>query len=100
MTKPPFELTDNAKKHIKSLMAKNDLPQGYGLRVPMDGGGCGGMSYIIGFDVQSETDRIFQDDDIMIYMLPAHGMYLAGLKIDYVERKDEAGFTFSNPTTA
>ena len=99
MTKPPFKLTDNAKQHIKSMMAASELPGGYGLRVAMDGGGCGGMSYIIGFDVQSETDSIFQVDDIMIFMLPAHGMYLAGMTIDYVERKDEAGFTFSNPKT-
>ena len=100
MNKPPFLLTDTAKKHIKLLMHENELPSGYGLRVAMDGGGCGGMSYIIGFDVQTESDTIFQDDDITIFMLPAHGMYLAGMTIDYVERKDEAGFTFSNPSTS
>jgi len=100
MTKPPFNLTANAKTHIRLLITENQLPNGYGLRVAMDGGGCGGMSYIIGFDVQSDVDRVFQVDDIMIYMQPAHGMYLAGMTIDYVERKDEAGFTFSNPKTA
>ena len=99
MTKPPFELTKNAKMHIKSLMSKNKLPKGYGLRVAMDGGGCGGMSYILGFDVQSEVDVIFQDSGITIFMQPTHGMYLAGLTIDYVARNDEAGFTFSNPKT-
>jgi len=99
MIKPPFILTDRAKEHIKQLLLKHNLPNGYGLRVAMDGGGCGGMSYIIGFDVKSDMDKEFEDDDITIYMQSTHGMYLAGITIDYIKRNEEEGFTFSNPSS-
>ena len=96
MQKPPFHLTPNAKKQVKQLMEQHILPEGYGLRVAMDGGGCSGMSYVIGFDVKNEHDTEFRDDDISIFMQSAHGMYLAGITIDYVVRNSEEGFTFSN----
>ena len=46
-------------------------PEQGGLRLGIQGGGCSGLSYNIRFDTQPrERDRIYQFDDIRIFVDP------------------------------
>jgi iron-sulfur cluster assembly protein len=95
MTTPPISLSAKASQEIKHIMAHKNIPAGYGLRVGIRSGGCGGAtSFILGFDKPKETDDLFLINDISIYIDKKHLMYLIGLEIDFIERKDERGFTF------
>ena len=45
-----ISLTDKAYSEVKKIMEANKIPETYGLRVGVKGGGCSGLSYSLGFD--------------------------------------------------
>ncbi|MCH8124010.1 MAG: iron-sulfur cluster assembly accessory protein [Bacteroidetes bacterium] len=93
----PILLTSRAHSEIRRIMAKKEIPDGYSLRVGVRGGGCSGMSYILGFDRQREQDLEFEVDGIVVFMDKRHGLYLMGTTLDYHDGLDARGFTFENP---
>ena len=93
----PIQLSPRAAEEIGKIMATKDIPEGYGLRVGVKGGGCSGMSYILGFDREREHDVAYDLDGITIYMDRRHGLYLMGTTIDYQDGLNARGFTFDNP---
>lgn len=99
-SKAPIALTDQAAKEIKKIIQTKDIPEGYGLRVGAEGGGCSGMSYKLGFDKKREHDQEFSVGGITIYMDKRHGMYLMNTTIDYHDGLDARGFTFDNPNAS
>lgn len=66
----------------------------------MKGGGCAGVSYLLGFDSAKENDNTYKYDDLTIYMDKTHGMYLIGMEIDFIEGLNNRGFTFNNPNAS
>jgi iron-sulfur cluster assembly protein len=82
---------------IKKIMATKDIPEGFSLRVGVRGGGCSGMSYILGFDKLREHDTTFEVEGITVYMDKRHGLYLMGTVVDYHDGLNARGFTFENP---
>jgi iron-sulfur cluster assembly protein len=93
----PIQFGENAAKEIKKIMKTKKIPDGYGLRVGVKGGGCSGMSYVLGFDRQREKDREFEVDGITVFMDQRHGLYLMGTTIKYHDGLNARGFTFDNP---
>jgi len=93
----PISLTESAIQEIKHIITEKNIPAEYGLRVGVKGGGCSGMSYVLGFDLQKENDNLYQVGDINIIMEKSHGMYLAGMEIDFVDGLNNRGFSFNNP---
>ena len=98
--KTPVILTEGAKKEIKRLMADPSFDSLSKLRLGVKGGGCSGLSYILGFDQQDEKDKYFEIDGIPCIMNIAHELYLAGMQIDWSEGLNNRGFTFSNPNAS
>ena len=93
----PVSLSIRAAEEIKKIMDTKDIPDGFGLRVGVKGGGCSGMSYILGFDKKREQDLGFDIDGIPLYIDKRHGLYLFGTQIDYHDGLNARGFTFENP---
>ena len=60
----PISLTESAVNEIRNIISEKQIPADYGLRVGVKGGGCSGMSYILGFDLQKENDNVYQVGDI------------------------------------
>lgn len=98
--KAPITLTSGAVKQLKKLIADADFPDHYGLRVGVKGGGCSGFSYILGFDEPKEKDEVYEVSGIKVFMEKAHGLYLLGMEIDWVEGLNNRGFTFNNPNAS
>jgi len=87
---------------IRSAMAKEGISaeQG-GLRLGVQGGGCSGLSYNIRFDTQPrERDRVFQYDDVRVFVDPKSFIYLHGMVLDYQETLMQQGFVFVNPNSS
>ena len=99
-TSAPVKLTQNAITELKRVIAEQNISEELGLRVGVKGGGCSGFSYVLGFDSATETDQQFDIEGITILMDRAHGLYLAGMEIDYHDGLDARGFVFSNPNAA
>src|SRR5471030_2020431 len=97
--KQAVEITKNALKRIRIAMAKEGIsPDAGGLRLGVQGGGCSGLSYNIRFDTQPrERDRIFQFNDVRVFVDPKSFIYLHGMILDYQETLMQQGFVFVNP---
>jgi iron-sulfur cluster assembly protein len=96
----PVTLTEGAIKEIKKLISQQELGEDYGLRLGVEGGGCAGMNYILGFDQQKEGDQEYLIDGIKVFMHKAHGLYLVGMQVDFQDGLNARGFTFSNPNAS
>lgn len=96
----PVTLTQGAVIAIKKLMAAEDFDKSQILRVGVKGGGCSGMSYILGFDTKQENDIEFVIEGIPCLMNKSHEMYLFGMQIDWQDGLNNRGFTFKNPNAS
>ena len=96
----PVSFTDGAVKELFKLKDQQELTEDFGLRVGVEGGGCSGMNYILGFDQKKEGDQEYYINGIKVFMHKAHGLYLAGMQIDFQDGLNARGFTFNNPNAA
>ena len=85
---------------IKKLMNADGFDTSQKLRVGVKGGGCSGMTYILGFDHPSENDNHFVANGIDCIMDKAHEMYLYGMQVDWQDGLNNRGFTFINPNAS
>jgi iron-sulfur cluster assembly protein len=99
-TVAPVTLTEGAKKEIVKLMSQQELGEDFGLRLGVEGGGCSGMNYILGFDQIKEGDTEYEIDNIKVFMNKAHGLYLVGMEVDFQNGLNSRGFVFKNPNAA
>ena len=60
----PVQLTERATTEIRNIMSGKNIPEDYHLRVGVKGGGCSGMSYVLGFDRKRDHDLAFDLDGI------------------------------------
>ena len=93
----PVTLTPLAAGEIRILMAEKAPGAEYGLRVGIRGGGCGGASFLLGFDQRRETDNAYSIWEITVLIDRKHVMYLLGTEIDFEDGENGRGFTFNNP---
>jgi len=96
----PVVLTEGAIRQIRSLMAATAFDTTQKLRIGVKGGGCSGMSYILGFDHATDKDKEFEIDGISCIMNAAHEMYVYGMEIDWQDGLNNRGFTFRNPNAS
>ena len=96
----PVTMTEGAIRQIKKLMEQENFDATQKLRVGVKGGGCSGMSYILGFDHPTEKDKTFEIESISCIMNAAHEMYVYGMEIDWQDGFNNRGFTFKNPNAA
>lgn len=94
---PPLNLTPQAVTKVKEIMATQD-PLPAGLRIGVVGGGCSGFQYSMAFEMQSGMmDKVFNFEDLKVFVDATSLMYLKGCTVDYVETLEAAGFKFDNP---
>nr|BCX00801.1 MAG: iron-sulfur-binding protein [Bacteroidota bacterium] len=93
----PVVLSERAAEEVKRIMAEKQVPAEYGLRVGVQGGGCSGLSYVLGFDKPREFDDIFEQSGIRVIVDRRHALYLMGTVLDYHDGLNARGFVFHNP---
>ena len=89
-------LTPAAAGKIRELMAQEaDVSV---LRVAIEGGGCSGFQYGLGFDHGAqEGDLEFEQEGVKVVVDPFSAPYLQGATVDYLETIQESGFKIDNP---
>lgn len=100
MTATPVQFTADAVAEIKRLMAEDGFDATQKLRVGVKGGGCSGLSYVLGFDQQTEEDETFEFEGVPCIMNKSHQLYLFGMEIDWQGGLNSRGFTFTNPNAS
>ena len=100
VTIAPVNFTEGAIQEIKRLMSEEGFDATQYLRVGVKGGGCSGMTYILGFDKKEDKDELFEIQGINCIINPAHGIYLTGMEIHWEGGLNSRGFTFNNPNAS
>lgn len=96
----PVSFSQTAVNEIKRLMQEEGFDKAQSLRVGVKGGGCSGMSYVLGFDQREEDDEIHEIEGIPVLMKKAHGIYLFGMEVDFQDGLNARGFVFKNPNAS
>ncbi len=85
-TLQPVNLSAKAAAEVRKIMQSKNIPADYGLRLGVrGGGGCGGVSPIIGFDKKKVSDLSYTIEGIPVYIDKKHTMYLIGKEVDFYE---------------
>jgi iron-sulfur cluster assembly protein len=91
-------ITPTAAAKIKQLMAEEPDGDAAVLRVAIQGGGCSGFQYGLGFDRgPQEGDVELEQHGVMLVIDPFSAPYLRGSQIDFLDGLQESGFKIDNP---
>jgi iron-sulfur cluster assembly protein len=92
-------ITDSAAEHIKKQAKKTCRPPS--VRLGLRGGGCTGYSYIFEWveKAHKETDTVFKDKEVSVYVDPKSLIFLKGTELDFVVGIMGHGFKINNPNS-
>jgi len=95
-----LSVTESAKQRLREIFAKNEDVQA--LRVGIRGGGCSGFSYLFELEKgdSKEGDKIFEFDEIKVYVDAKSYFYLNGTELDFVDELMGKRFQFNNPNVS
>ena len=94
-------LTERAADKVRGLMAEEPAGEAEVLRIAIQGGGCSGFEYALGFDRGAQTgDLEVEFHDVRVVVDPFSAPYLKGATIDFLETLQESGFKIDNPNAA
>ncbi|HVF96396.1 MAG TPA: iron-sulfur cluster assembly accessory protein [Flavisolibacter sp.] len=96
----PVKLTSGAVAEVKRLMTEPGFHSSNLLRIGVKGGGCSGLSYVLGFDTPTGNDNEYEIEGVQLVIDKAHELYLAGMQIDWENGLNNRGFSFSNPNAS
>jgi iron-sulfur cluster assembly accessory protein len=93
-------LTPVAAEKVKELMAE-DADESLVLRVAIQGGGCSGFQYGLGFDAGAvDDDIVTEQHGVTVVVDPHSAPYLKGAVVDFLSGLQESGFKIDNPNAA
>ena len=91
-------VTENAAAKIRELMEQEPDGEVSVLRIAVQGGGCSGFQYALGFDRgPQDGDNEVEMHGVKVVVDPFSAPYLAGSEIDFVDALMGAGFAINNP---
>ncbi len=91
-------ITESASKELKRIISEQEESEGSALRLFVQGGGCSGLSYGMGFEAEPKSsDRVFESEGVTVYMDPKSYLFLKGITMDFKESLMGRGFVFENP---
>ncbi len=93
-------LTESAATKVKELMAEEPAGEATVLRVAVQGGGCSGFEYALGFDsAAQEGDHQIDAFGVPVVVDPMSAPYLQGTEIDFLDGL-QGGFAINNPNVS
>jgi len=93
-------LPASAASTIRDLRAEEAEGEATVLRIAVQGGGCSGFQYALGFDRgPQDGDHELDSHGVPVVVDPFSAPYLTGTEIDWVEGL-QAGFAINNPNVS
>jgi len=90
-----IEITNNAQKHIASVLEKDSASY---FRITVLGGGCAGFQYKFNFEnLKNEDDILIKEDKIKVIIDETSMELIQNSKIDYVHELIGSSFKITNP---
>ena len=99
-TEKLITVTAKAAEKIQEFM-KDEKEHPEYLRVYVQGGGCSGLSYGMGFETKpEEDDSIIEENGVKILIDSYSQDHLKGANVDYIESLMGSGFKINNPNVS
>jgi iron-sulfur cluster assembly accessory protein len=95
-TLPAVSLTEAAARQVSDIIGEPN-PEGKGLRIYVETGGCSGMSYAMEISPRKANDEEFSCHGARLFVEDRGLVYLAGSVIDYKDGLSGVGFRITNP---
>lgn len=93
-----IEVTEQANFQIKDMLKDAEDGEKY-VRLAVHGGGCSGLSYGLGFEVEpKEDDTVLEFFGVEFVIDTESAPIVKGVKIDYKQSMLGGGFTIDNQT--
>lgn len=93
-------VTDNAVRHLRSLLETHTAAERRGLRVQISKGGCSGLQYEMLLDAPKDGDAVVARDGVEFLVDPESSHLLSGATLDYHDGLTGTGFQILNPNAA
>lgn len=91
-------VTESAASKLRGIMQEKGMAEDFGLRVFVQGGGCGGMQYGMAFEnTQRPGDEVYNQHGMKVFVDPTSLFYINGARIDYLDSLMGGGFHIENP---
>ncbi len=90
----PVTISKEALYEIKEIFNTKKVPNNYGLRLTVQGGGCAGVVHKLGFDLKNEQDLCYLDFGFELMIAKKDLMHLIGKHISFIENVEKRGFVF------
>ncbi len=93
-----LSLTERAAGKVRELAGQEPAGEAEVLRIAIQGGGCSGFQYALGFDRgPQDGDHELELHGVRIVVDPYSAPYLTGAEIDFLDGLMGAGFSIENP---
>ncbi len=89
-------MTEPAAERIKTFLENRG--KGVGLRLGVKTTGCSGMSYVLEFvDEVNSDDEVFEEHGVKVIVDKKSLVYIDGTEVDFSKEGLSEGFKFNNP---
>jgi iron-sulfur cluster assembly accessory protein len=95
-----INVTQNAARQLRTLLATQKEPARKGLRVHVAEGGCSGMHYEMTLDDKKNGDAVIERDGVEFFIDSESAPFLKGATLDFRDGLTAAGFQIVNPNAA
>jgi len=91
-----ISLTESAAHRVRKYLDARG--SGIGLRLGVTKTGCSGFSYVINYaDELGESDVVFEDKGVKVFVDPEALALIDGTVVDFVKNGLHEAFSFRNP---
>jgi len=92
-----IQLTPKAAVELRRLLTTQQHAD-WGVRMGVKAGGCSGLEYTMAIEEKpTETDQVFDQEGIKIYIDLKSYLYMMGMELDFSTDLVGGGFKFRNP---
>jgi len=95
-----INVTDNAVRQLRSLLAAQAENSRKGLRVQVAKGGCSGLQYEMALDEKKDGDAVVEREGMKFLIDDGSIPYLRGATLDFHDGLTGAGFHIVNPNAS
>lgn len=93
-------VTEKAAEELKLLLATKNAPEGSGLRLGVERGGCAGLAYTMRIANPEDGDEIIDLSETRFIVAQDSLDVLEGCTVDFADELSDRGFKIFNPNAA
>lgn len=93
-------VTEKAASELTNLLASKEAPEGAGLRLGVERGGCAGLAYTMRIAPPEEGDQIVDLNGTRFIVAQDSFDFLRGCTVDFADELSDRGFKIFNPNAS